>query len=151
MKQKLRVFLTLLLCAVASVGWSEEITYTFQSKSWTAVLGSSTTFANWNSGKDGSGFTASQGVQVTTSTSGANATSPDSYANISKIVVVYNTNKTAGKGAIKIQVDSYMFNKFYLCSSNYNYLQRRRFRRDCSYSNILSCSRHIYRSTECDT
>jgi hypothetical protein len=27
MKQKLRVFLTLLLCAVASVGWAEEVTY----------------------------------------------------------------------------------------------------------------------------
>lgn len=104
MKQKLRVFLTLLLCAVASVGWGEEITYTFQSKSWTAVLGNSTTPANWTSGKEGSGFIGSQGVQVTTSTSGANATSPDSYANISKIVVVYNTNKTSGKGAIKIQV-----------------------------------------------
>ncbi len=28
MKQKLRVFLTLLLCAVASVGWAEEVTFT---------------------------------------------------------------------------------------------------------------------------
>ena len=29
MKQKLRVFLTLLLCAVASVGWAEDVSVTF--------------------------------------------------------------------------------------------------------------------------
>ncbi len=43
MKQKLRVFLTLLLCAVASVGWgAEEIAYTFA----TAQSGSNTAYAS---------------------------------------------------------------------------------------------------------
>lgn len=105
MTKHLRYLCALLLLAVASVGWAEEsVTYTFQSKSWTAVLGNSTTFANWTSGKDGAGWASSQGVQVTTAASGANATSPISYSNISKIVVVYNTNKSSGKGIIKIQV-----------------------------------------------
>ena len=105
MTKHLRYLCALLLLAVASVGWAEEsVTYTFQSKSWTAVLGNSTTSANWTSGKDGAGWASSQGVQVTTAASGANATSPISYSNISKIVVVYNTNKSSGKGIIKIQV-----------------------------------------------
>ena len=105
MTKHLRYLCALLLLAVASVGWAEEsITYTFQSKSWTAVLGNSSTPANWTSGKDGAGFAASQGVQVTSNASGANATSPISYSNISKIVVVYNTNKSAGQGVVKIQV-----------------------------------------------
>ena len=106
MKKQLRVLCTLLLFMVASVGWAEEssITYTFQSKSWEAVLGSSQTHANWTSGKDGAGWTASQGVQVTSTASGANATSPISFENVSKVTVEYCTNTSKGKGTILIQV-----------------------------------------------
>lgn len=39
MKQKLRVFLTLLLCAVASVGWAEEVTYTISSRNTLTTTG----------------------------------------------------------------------------------------------------------------
>ncbi len=103
MKQKLRVFLTLLLCAVASVGWASETTYYFTSGKWAAVLGDHSTPSNWTSGKDG-GFTSNQGVQVTTNNTGANATSPISFENVSKVTVEYCTNTSKGKGTILIQV-----------------------------------------------
>ena len=45
-----------------------------------------------------------QGVQVTTGTTGANATSPISFSNISKIDVKYCTNAKSGEGTIKLQV-----------------------------------------------
>lgn len=78
--------------------------YTFTSKSWAATLGSST--ANWTSGKDAGGFTSGQGIQVTTNASynGANATSPKSFTGISRIIVTYNTNKSAGAGNVVIKV-----------------------------------------------
>ena len=78
--------------------------YTFSSKSWEASLGDAS--ANWTSGQDGSNFTAGQGVQVTTSVAGANATSPKSFTGISRIVVTYNTNKSAGAGSIVLKVGS---------------------------------------------
>ena len=78
-------------------------TYIFNSKSWTATLGGED--ANWTSGKDGAGF-SNDGVQVTTNSTGANATSPKSFENISRIVVTYNTNKSAGAGTVVIQIGS---------------------------------------------
>lgn len=104
MKKHLRYLLTLLLVMVASVGWAEETLYQFQSKSWTAVLGDNVTAANWTSGKDGNSYAAGQGVQITTGVSGANATSPISFSNVTRIVVTYNTNKSKGNGTIKVQV-----------------------------------------------
>ena len=76
--------------------------YTFTNKSWAATLGSST--ADWTSGKDGNGFTSGQGIQVTTTTTGANATSPKSFTGVSRIVVTYNTNKSAGEGSVVVKV-----------------------------------------------
>ena len=76
-------------------------TYVFQSKEWKAKVG--TEDANWVSGKAGAGFN-NDGVQVTTAADGANATSPESFENISKIVITYNTNKSAGKGTFDVQV-----------------------------------------------
>ena len=78
-------------------------TYTFTSKSWAATLGGEA--ANWTSGQDASSST-SYGVSVTTAVTGANATSPVPYDNISKIVVTYNTLKTAGEGTLEVKVGS---------------------------------------------
>ena len=110
MKQRLLKSM-LLLCALvvggASSAWGEEetITYTFTSKSWTATVGGAT--ANWTSGKDGGGY-SNNGIQVTSAETqtGANGTSPRSFNSISKIVVTYNTNKTAGAGTIVAQIGS---------------------------------------------
>lgn len=76
-------------------------TYIFTSKAWEATLDGNE--ASWTSGKDGAGF-SNDGVQVTTVASGANATSPESYQNISKIVVTYNTNKSGGRGTFDVKV-----------------------------------------------
>ena len=78
-------------------------TYVFTNKSWAATLNGGDD-ANWTSGKDGNGYTAGQGVQVTTGVTGANATSPVSFTNVSEIVVTYNTNKSTGEGTIKVKV-----------------------------------------------
>ena len=72
-------------------------TYTFTSKSWAATEG------NWTSGKAGNGYSNS-GVQVTDGTTGANATCPTSYSNISSIVVSYCTNSSKGAGTIVMSV-----------------------------------------------
>ena len=104
MKQKLRLFMTLLLCAVLGNAWGEETTYTFTSKAWAATLGESA--ANWTSGKDGNQFQNGRGVQVTTGATGANATSPVSFDNVTKIEVTYSTNASSGAGTIKVQVGS---------------------------------------------
>lgn len=84
--------------------WADEVTYEFTSNSWGAKIGSTT--ANWTSGKDGNQLNATQGVQVTSKKTGANATSPISFSNISKIVVVYSTNASSGAGTINIKVGS---------------------------------------------
>ena len=78
-----------------------EMTYTFNSSSW-----QTTGQGYWTSGANGAGFTANQGVQITTGASGANATSPRSFTNISKIVVKYCTNTKSGVGTIKVKVGS---------------------------------------------
>ena len=81
--------------------WADEVTYTFSSKDWKAKIGN--TNSNWTSGKDGAGF-SNNGIQVTENSTGANGTSPVSYNNISKIVVTYNTNKSAGAGSISTKI-----------------------------------------------
>ena len=77
--------------------------YTFNSASWGATKGGSA--ANWTSGKAGAGFN-NNGIQVTTSATGANGTSPVSYTNISKVVLTYNTNKSGGAGTADIKIGS---------------------------------------------
>ena len=89
---------------IVKPGGTTDYTYVFTSGGWGATLND--VVANWTSGKDG-GFTSGQGVQATSSTTnGANATSPVSFTNISKIVVTYNTNKSQGEGTIDIKVGS---------------------------------------------
>ena len=98
----------MLLTMVATTGrmWGQSktettTTYTFTSKSWTATSGGSA--ANWTSGQDGGGFN-NNGIQVTTSSTGANGTSPISFTNVTKIVATYNTNKSGGAGSIVAQI-----------------------------------------------
>ncbi len=84
-------------------------TYVFNSKSWGANESVSTGTApgiTWTSGQDGGQLTSGQGIQVTTTYSGANATSSASFSNVSKIVVTYCTNASKGAGTIKVQVGS---------------------------------------------
>ena len=110
MKKKL-FLLKLALVAIAAFAVqttlraAEQVTstYTFTNKSWNATLNEEA--ANWISGKDGAGF-SNNGVQVTNneSYSGANATSPEEFNNITKIVVTYNTNKAAGSGTLVVKI-----------------------------------------------
>ena len=98
----------LLLCAliVGSVnGWADDVETTYQfvtDRNWKATCDDEE--ADWISNKRANGFTANQGIQVTASDDGANATSPKSFTNIKKITVKYCTNKSAGTGKIKVKV-----------------------------------------------
>lgn len=76
-----------------------QTTYTFNTASW------GTTTTNWTCGSAGDAY-VTQGVRVTTGKTGANATSPTSFTNISKIEVVYSGNSSKGKGTIKIKIGS---------------------------------------------
>lgn len=93
-----------LLCAVLSTAWGAEATttYVFGSRDWAATCNNVS--ANWTVGLRAGGFTDGQGIQITSSSNGANATSPKSFSNVSKIVVTYCTNNKAGAGDIKLQI-----------------------------------------------
>lgn len=99
-RQSVLGLLLVFLTAFSSNIWGADTEYTFSSKSWAAAPSS------WTSGGDGNGYTAGQGVQVTTTTTGANAISPKSFTNVTKIVVTYNTNKSGGAGSIAIKIGS---------------------------------------------
>ena len=107
--RKFTLFKTMLLLCALIVGssnvWAEDVTttYVFTSKSWAATCNSAS--ADWTSGKDGTGF-MNHGIQVTTSTTGANGTSPVSFTNVTKIVATYNTNTSKGAGSIVAQIGS---------------------------------------------
>lgn len=95
-----------LLCALivgSTNAWADKTdTYTFDSKSWGAVLNGNP--ANWTSGKDGNQITSGQGIQVSKSVTGANGTSPVSYTNVKQVVVRYCTNASNGRGTISVKV-----------------------------------------------
>ena len=99
MAKFLTVLTMLLIVGIGQVLGATK-TYTFTNKSWADSSN------GWTSGKDGNGFTANQGVQVTTGASGANATTTTSFTNVSSVAVQYCTNTSKGKGTIKIQVGS---------------------------------------------
>ena len=100
----LKTVLLLFALIVGSVnyGWATEVTYTFTSKSWAATVDE--VVANWICGDEGAQMQSGRGVQVTTGASGANATSPESFSNISQIVVTYSTNASKGAGSIAFKV-----------------------------------------------
>ena len=104
-KKNLLSKIMVLLCVAGNSNvWAADVetTYTFKSKSWGATC--EDVAANWTSGKDGGGYNANQGVQITSSASGANATSPVSFDNVKKITVEYSTNNKAGDGTIEVKV-----------------------------------------------
>ena len=72
--------------------------YTFTTNSWTDATSS------WSSNKSGYGYTGGQGVQVTTGTNGAGATTKSAVENVSKVTVNYCTNAKKGTGSIDITV-----------------------------------------------
>lgn len=85
--------------ATKGEGSAEETkTYTFTSKSWADATNS------WTSYKDGSQLTSGQGVQVTTTASGASAYTKASVDQVSKVVVTYCTNASRGAGKINVAV-----------------------------------------------
>lgn len=96
-------FATLMLIAFHVMAIEMTETYTFTSKTWTATLSGNA--ANWTSGKAGEGFYA-HGVEVTEDITGANATSPVSYDNITRIVITYNTYESAGAGTLEVKIGS---------------------------------------------
>lgn len=108
MKRKLQILCCLVLLLMGGGGavqaWAVGATktYVFSSRDWEAK--SDNVAANWTSGTRAGGFTDGLGTQITTSATGANATSPQSFSNISKIVVTYCTNNKKGKGDIKLKV-----------------------------------------------
>ena len=95
---KVLLLMLLFIGVHASVFADEQtVTYTFTDKAW------STSEEVWTSGKDGAGF-SNGGVQVTTKATGANATSNESFSNVSKIVVTYATNKSQGTGSVELKI-----------------------------------------------
>ena len=87
--------------ASGNVGTTREVdasvSSTFTDKSWGDVN------SLWNKGKDGNGM-GNGGIQVTTGTSGANATTKATYYKISSVTVAYCTNDKSGAGTIKAKV-----------------------------------------------
>lgn len=73
---------------------------TFNSKSWGVTPGAD---FSWTSGKDGGGY-SNNGIQVTTAATGANGTTTESFTSVSKVIVTYNTNKSAGAGSLELQI-----------------------------------------------
>ena len=91
----------LLVGAIGSVwGETESITYEFTSGNWAATVNGED--ANWTLGKSANWF--NNAVQITTTNSGAYATSPVSFNNISKIEVKYFQNSKSGAGTIALSV-----------------------------------------------
>ena len=76
-----------------------KVSTTFTTKSWGDAKN------QWTSGKDGNDY-LNNGVQVTANASGANATSKESFSNVSKVIVHYCTNAAKGAGSIAINVGS---------------------------------------------
>lgn len=85
--------------AVFATGEATSISTTFDSYSW-GNEGDDL----WKSNADGYLFTAERGIQVTTSYSGAGATTNDSYFKVTSVVVTYSTNSSSGAGSIGIKV-----------------------------------------------
>ena len=73
-------------------------TYTFTSKAW------ADTTSSWTSDKDGYQLSSGRGVQVSTTYTGAGATSKSSFAGVSNIQITYSTNASSGAGKIAVKI-----------------------------------------------
>ena len=92
---KRKVFLVIFAifsCIIGAQAITRSVTYTFNSKNWAATDDDGNA-ANWSVTKVGTSFINELGVQVTTSNSGAKATSPVAFSDISSVVVRHCTNK----------------------------------------------------------
>lgn len=76
-----------------------EYSCSFYNAQW-GVTGTSD--FSWKSGKEGYGY-SNNGVQITANAS-ANATTNSSFTDVTKVVVTYNTNTTAGKGQVVLKI-----------------------------------------------
>ena len=88
-------------------------TYTFTSASWEDDENA------WSSGAAGYAMATGRGVQVTTGTTGANATTKSSYNDVTKVVVTYSTNASKGEGSIKIEVGGTTLTGYSSTNANY--------------------------------
>ncbi|MBO4263938.1 MAG: hypothetical protein J5871_04590 [Bacteroidales bacterium] len=78
---------------------TQEYLSTFTTKAWATASD-----PQWTSGKDGNQFQNGRGIQVTSGASGANATTNDTFTNVTAVEVTYSTNASKGAGSIAIQV-----------------------------------------------
>lgn len=83
--------------AIVETKAASEI-YAFTSKAW------ADTSSAWTSKKDGNSLQSGRGVQVTTGTTDAGATSKESFSDISTILFTYSTNASSGAGQIGVSV-----------------------------------------------
>lgn len=82
-------------------GTEQTSTYTFTSKAWADATKS------WTSNQDGSQYNNdNKGIQVTANSTGAGATSKNSFSDVSKVVVKYCTNASKGAGNIEFSIGS---------------------------------------------
>lgn len=84
--------------ATPASGPEQSVTYTFTTKTWWDASKS------WKSTKDGFNFHSGKGVLVSSGYSGAGATTISSLDYVSKVVVTYCTNASAGAGNIVVKV-----------------------------------------------
>lgn len=99
---------------VVAEGEDEELVtteYIFNSKSW------GTSQSDWESNKDGNGYMANQGVQITSGASGANATTKITFYNIKSIEILYATNTSNGAGKIETKIGDTIVQDFSVTTS----------------------------------
>lgn len=116
-----------------------EKTYSFTDKKWSSNEG------NWTSIKDGASY-ANNGVQVTSSATGASATSPIQFDEIREIVVTYCTNSRNGAGSIDLKVGSQAFGSQDVTKTGGNKARTLEFKGDGSLSGnvtiTVNCSQN---------
>lgn len=110
----MRKIFTLLIVAIlaTATSWAAEVTktYTFTDKSWSATDESGNP-ANWKGSKNGNQFNVSQspiGVQILSTLSPINVTSPVAFSNVKKVTVNYSSSKNA-MGSISVKVGNTNF------------------------------------------
>lgn len=85
-----------------SAGSPNTYSCTFTNKSWATNAASD---FSWISEKDGAGF-SNNGIQVTTGSTGANATTNKVFGAVSQVIVTYNTNTSKGAGTLELKIGS---------------------------------------------
>ena len=100
MKQKLRVFLTLLLCAVASVGWAEEVSDVLNN-AFTGISGNS--YSNWTgTGTSGAFYVGNSAgnyssIQLRSRNNNSGVVTTTSGGKVKSITVKWESNTSTGR------------------------------------------------------